>query len=626
MSSTNPLVIFHFPTSKTNDGLNDKMNTLDLKVRLPANVFNIKKMTQTTTGIQYWTPSRQKKFLWGGFQYSIESISLTNQITVAFNRNDDLPTSLEGSTNRHSNNTIEPLIPQATLILRCRKLREIDNAEKEPKADSTSYLNIHIPVVSSTHPQLGTSGIRTIDYSPGFDNNLFEQMNPPPGNTILQSFDLDLTFLQYRKGVYPNMFIIKMSDTDTNAYMNRVLRISGSSSLYPIITSSQFSASTSQYLSRILQKPDKNPAATINIMKNGTFHKEPIYYSTFSEFQSQLYTGTGIPAQLRDKNNKIVSNSVINRILSENEKSYDTSKNTIKDMFLMGLYIILTVIILFIAYNGFPYLWSSLKGYNSYLLYGLYIGIFLIFLVILFLLYRLYKFFYGKDNQFYENFMMFLYLLFVGTHYYQPFSNGFSNILLPTGLPKIDRFKENIETIYNDMKILPLPQETEFKQQIIDTLFNGQSSKVSIYKSMTSENWELFKKHLAFDDDGTLKAYVLKDLPEGQTLEQFFQQNNINDNIKPFKIETGEGEVEVEVEELKVETNLGIILLNVSILLIELYLLIEMIIQIYFSVGKLGGKDEQENTNQVWNIIINTFFMICIFILWIIQFYRLQNS
>jgi hypothetical protein len=56
-----------------------------------------------------------------------------------------------------------------------------------------------------------------------------------------------------------------------------------------------------------------------------------------------------------------------------------------------------------------------------------------------------------------------------------------------------------------------------------------------------------------------------------------------------------------------------------------LYLLFEIVIQIYFSVGKLGGKDEKENTNQVWNIIINTLFGICILILWITQFYRWQN-
>jgi hypothetical protein len=148
--------------------------------------------------------------------------------------------------------------------------------------------------------------------------------------------------------------------------MNRFLRISGSSTLYPVITSSEFSSSTSQYLSRILQKPEENSAAKINIMKNGTIHIEPIYYSTLSEFQTQISRSNGIPALLRDKNNNIISNHVVNRILNENASlsSSDTSKYTIQDMYLMGLYIIVAVIFLFIAYNTFPYLWS-LKGYNS---------------------------------------------------------------------------------------------------------------------------------------------------------------------------------------------------------------------------------------------------------------------
>jgi hypothetical protein len=218
--------------------------------------------------------------------------------------------------------------------------------------------------------------------------------------------------------------------------------------------------------------------------------------------------------------------------------------------------------------------------------------------------------------------MMFLYLLFVGTHYYQPVSNGFSNILSPIGIPNLNDvdesntviggFKETIEEIYYKNKILPLLQETEFKQKIIDTLFNGQSSKVSIYKSMTSENWELFKRHLAFDENIILKAFVLDDLPEGQPIEDFY--SDIQVKIKSLAKENG--------GDLEIETNLGIILLNISILLIELYLLFEIVIQIYFSVGKLGGKDEKENTNQVWNIIINSFFALCIFILWIIQLYR----
>jgi hypothetical protein len=659
MSSTNPLVIFHFPTSKTTDGLDDRIHLENVNVKLPANIFPVTLTNQNTTGIKFWRPSKNKNLFWGGFQYSIESISLTNQITVAFNRNNDIPLSLQGSTNRHSNDTIEPLIPQAILLLRCKQLRQIDSQEGIQPRVTSEFLNIHIPIVSSNHSELRNTGIRIIDYSPGVDNHLFEQMNPLPGNEALNTFELDLTFLQFRKGVYQKFYIIKTSNTDVNIYMNSIVKVfvpntSSTSTrnimnLYPFILSSDFQTNLQ---SRVLIRPSESPSGKIIIRNNKI---EPILYATLQNFQMKTSFSTGIPAVLFDKDgNHIKNNHLINSQNRGNigiQTTQQPQENIARKIITMFFFISVIIIALLIFYKIIPFLWS-LKNFSPIIMYILLVLTFIILFAILFFGYNFYNLFYNIQNGAYQTMVMMIYIVFIGGFVLPSFTNGFSNMKSPSQFMNETLLKETIQkdfqkTLSNlginldnlnianlpSLPSLPLLQETEFKNQFIDTYFNGNPLKMNLFTNFSSSDWEVFKKHLAYQvpsgEDETsssfvksLQAFVLKDLPNSSSgssndltsnLNNYFK--NIQDKIHKYDILLESNESESE-SKIGIESNIGMYVLNGLIYIIEFYLLYEIGKQLYLSFNELTPDISDENySNQIWNIIMNCIFGIMVLII-----------
>jgi hypothetical protein len=112
----------------------------------------------------------------------------------------------------------------------------------------------------------------------------------------------------------------------------------------------------------------------------------------------------------------------------------------------------------------------------------------------------------------------------------------------------------------------------------------------------------------------SLQAYVLKDLPT-ESSEDVLSNLNL-DSLEKFSFEGQEGELEVE-------TNIGLIILNVLILLVEVYLLIQTILQIVTSVNRLTPNlREEDYSNVIWNIIINSVFTLIVLVMFGVHIYN----
>jgi hypothetical protein len=628
--ATNPLLILHSPNNVTKDGLDDRINNEIVNVIMPIDIFSIRLESSNTTGIRYWKPTKQKTFIWGGYQYSIETIHLTNQITSAFNRNDDLPLSLQGSQFRHSNSSIEPIIPQATLLLKCQQLRLMKSSQPINPKVSAKNLIIHIPVVSSNHSNLNQSGLPILEYSPGTNNDLFQQMNPSSGTS--SEFELDLTFLQYRNRTYPRFFVIqsRIPEDTVNVYLNGLLKIQGTQ---PQITSSQFQEMFSR---KGLMRPDgqdgttkKEPAGNVILRGTPSQHIEPIYYATLKNFEVRPNLSQGIPGKIVTEDGTVIQGNVLKSIESSLNPKESPPENIGKEIYLMFLYLTLIIFGLFVFYNGLPYIWSF-KNYSPIITYIVFGIILVLGFTGLILGYNLYKISKGNDNYMYQNLLMGLYIGFIGTHYSSQFSNGFSNVVPPNQFFIKEEFEKEMTLIFEEFiqklnnqenPVLPLLTKTEFRNTFFVPYLKDRPT---IFRNFSGEQWDILKKHLVYEtpEEGSsilksLQAYVLKDLPteSPENIQNYLLYLNTT-NLEKFSFEGQEGELEVE-------TNIGLIILNVLILLVEVYLLIQTILQIVTSVNRLTPNiREEDRPNEIWNIIINSVFALIVMVLFGVHIYR----
>jgi F0F1-type ATP synthase assembly protein I len=622
-------VIFHYPTDNQSTVLNDKLNTETVNTKLPSNPFTLR-LRSNIAGEKYWRPVNTKNFIWGGYLYSIESITLTNQITSAFNRNDDLPADISPSK-KHPNDTIEPLIPQASLIIQSRRQRLLEKKESINSKVSSTFLKIHIPIVSSTDSQsnLRDSSLNTISYPN--NTNLFLQMNTTDkiAGMSQYDFDLNLRFLgRDTNGNYPYFFIYKSSDTEINIYMTEILIIQGSGSTsYPLINTQTL---TSDPIKNRIRKRN-NEGKLLKSNNQGETTTEPIFFASLTDLGTTINLQNKLPAGIVNKDGKPLSNTVlksVNRAIAD-EQNGNTSQtsNTGKNILIIFSLLVLIIGGFFIGYLILPFLWKK-KNSSPIIFYTLSVIVILGMYTGLVFGYRVFKQFtlFGNDNFVHQNITMFLYIIFILFYRHQLLSN----IIPPYQFQskKLDEFKDSIVDLYNSTKtqapgVFPLLTKTQFQQTIIDRYFGGIPYNLTLFKSLPKDVSQTLKKHLVYQPDNNdntgFFSNLVKDLHVYLLKDEVLEKRNTNDFDIKNQIESLK--IENENNDISVETNIGIWGLNIALILAELYLLFEIVIQIWGSFNQLNLNisDEVKNSNTaniIWNLIFGSILLIIMIFHW----------
>jgi hypothetical protein len=497
-------------------------------------------------------------------------------------------------------------------------------------------------MISSATPEIASTGIPIIEYSPGFTtNDLFSQMSP----TSSTSFPIDLTFLQNRNGSYPGMFIVKQTSSSPSefknvygeVYLNGFVRVfrTGYHQSFPVKTS------TSLAEGRIIL--NKTSPGQVLIPPRGI--QETILYASLSTFQKRFTTSDGVPVNLLGKDGKPIQPDVLKKIQlvldgKNTQDSNSNSKSTPHVSILNGgLFITMVVFGLLLSYTALPYLWS-LSGYQP-VLGSILFGVFVLLMFVGFGAgYLLYSWFIGGESIIFKNLILGFFVFFVVIQRIKKTSSGFTNVMSPTEFPLmseqgsdidplkifskdskiLETFHKNITAllenspvdiskIQSQLQSLPvLRTKSQFTEEFYTPLLSQGNT---IFQNIKPESWEGLRKHLgrvvgsessSTDYFSHLEAFVYPDIPKDLTTD------NLKTWVDTLKPEQFKMNVNSEEQILKLESMGGMIVLNGIILLLEVGLLVVCVYEILSSMGIFKLEDDEKKTRSLGNMIVNSIF------------------
>jgi hypothetical protein len=511
-------------------------------------------------------------------------------------------------------------------------------------------------MISSATPEIASTGIPIIEYSPGFTtNDLFSQMSP----TSSTSFPIDLTFLQNRNGSYPGMFIVKQTSSSPSefknvygeVYLNGFVRVfrTGYHQSFPVKTSTSLAEGRT-----IL---NKSSPGQVLIPPRGI--QETILYASLSTFQKRFTTSDGVPVNLLGKDGKPIKPDVLKKIQlvldgKDTQDSNSKPKSTPEQSILNGgLFLTMVVFGLLLSYTALPYLWS-LSGYQP-VLGSILFGVFVLLMFAGFGAgYLLYSWFIGGESMIIKNLILGFFVFFVVMQRIKKTSSGFTNVLSPTEFPLmsgevsgiqpenifgkdleiLNEFKKSFTESMNTSKIqsqlqsLPvLLTKSQFTEEFYKPLLSQGNT---IFQNIKPESWEVLRKHLGrvIDSESTpkdyfshLEAFVYPDIPKDLTNIKEVKSWVENLKPEPFKIKVNSDE-----QPLKLESMGGMIVLNGILLLLEVGLLVVCVYEILSSMGIFKLEGDEKKTRSLGNMIVNSIFALILVGLIVSHIWRMLSA